>query len=404
MNRLVNGSGSFEADAPGFWYACAEDETTHQGVSLPTVSEPLGTNPAVNVSVPMAVINTAQYPTTPGLLGLEPWSAQIGSATTEAPTLAGGHQQLYGICYDFTVPTGGYLSFWAKQVGNEPIGEPDAPGAVLKGFQAAAILPQTVGTTGNFPVQPLQWLYQMQGNSGLQGTDASGWANYGFDLGTKFAGQPVTLFFGIESPGIGTELEQFIAGVSVTQAHNMNLAPVDQLAATNGLAISAASGTDINYEATVVGTTVTTPEAISRGTGTTYSHDFAYVSAPFFTAPTLAAGETAGEATLPPEVVIDSGIQAQGLETATMTGNATATDDGTLALVGTMGEVYHGLNRAGGDLVVAHGQLYVDNACTQSPIARCHGIHFLHRNSPPSSSHNTVTYDGYIQINGTIFR
>jgi len=413
----ANGAPSgraFQFDQPGWWYGCAYDETAKTPVSPPPN---------------MLQMNTAQYPSVPGLNGLEPWSAQIGSMSQEA-TGANGDHILYGICFDFTVPTGGYLSYWAKEITTEQIQEADAtnpPGQNMTGYQAAAIFP-SLSATGNLTsAQPAQWLYKIQENSGPQdgdesinptygGNPTSGWTNYGFDLSTKFAGQNVTLFLGVESPGLlGTSgsLAQLIAGVSVTQAHNMNFNPVDQLAATNGYSVdlidqnASETNPNENYEATVVGTSGNTPEVIARAGGSA-AHDYVYLtSAPSWVSPTIGQQETAGETAYPPEVVVDVGTaSAVGNQTATMTGpvaTTTSPGDNAPALIGTMGETYQGFKKAGGDLVVAHGQLYVDAPCTQL-LSRCHGIHYTHRNYAPNPQFPSYTYNGYIQINGVIYR
>jgi len=146
----------------------------------------------------MTRIDTADFPP---VSGLNPWSAQIGSSTVEAQTIDGGHQIVYGICYDFTVPAIANLNFWAKEITNEP-----AQLFPVAGFQTAEIL--AAPATGTFTLK--QSLYRMQA--------MSGWTNYGFNLGS-FSGQMVTLFFGVESPGSGTSLEQLIAGVSVGQGN-----------------------------------------------------------------------------------------------------------------------------------------------------------------------------------------
>jgi len=156
----------------------------------------------------MTVMNFSDFP---AVSGLNPWSAQIGSSTAVAPTINGGHQILYGICYDFMVPTTGNLSFWAKEITNITGG-----GVPLKGYQAAAILAAPVPGANGLPFPAIeQWLYQKQANAG--------WANYSFNLAT-FSGEAVTLFLGVDSPGPGSgaSLEQLIAGVSIPILPNPN--------------------------------------------------------------------------------------------------------------------------------------------------------------------------------------
>jgi len=159
----------------------------------------------------MTVINNKDFPP---VSGLYPWSAQIGSSTYEAPAINGGHGVLYGICYDITTPTTGNLSFYTKEITSE-----SGSTVPLQGFQGAAILagpvPQATGQT--FP-QILQWIYRTKANTG--------WTYQTFNLGSVFGQQPVTLFFGVESPGSSSSLEQLVAGVAVQQRSGTISAPV----------------------------------------------------------------------------------------------------------------------------------------------------------------------------------
>jgi len=211
---VATGSG-FGPDLPGFWYSCAEDETTHLSINTPTstttTTQAPGGPSIAGVPGPMTVINFNNYPTT--VSGLEPWSAQIGSSTAEAPAIVAGgatHQVLYGICYDFTVPTTpSNLSFYSREMTNEPL-QVAGPGVTFKGYQTAAILAGPVPGVGQpFPAIT-QIFYQQQSNANV-------WTPNSYTL-EEFRGQSVTVFFGIESPGLGTDLEQLIAGVSVPAA------------------------------------------------------------------------------------------------------------------------------------------------------------------------------------------
>jgi streptogramin lyase len=256
---VASGSGFAGPDAPNFWYSCAEDEATHLSVSVPlsqsTTTQPPG-GPAVGPG-PMTVINFSDFP---AASGLNPWSAQIGSSTGEAPTINGGHQILYGICYDFTAPVTGNLSFWAKEITNETL-QLAGPGVAFKGYQAAAILAGPAPVASGLPFPAVrQWLYQKKANAD--------WANYSFSL-ANVGGENVTLFFGVESPGSGTSLEQRIAGVSTPLAPNPNPHVVAEFP-TSGKPFWITSGPDGN-----MWLTEQTPSFIGRLTLTGSLTEFA---------------------------------------------------------------------------------------------------------------------------------
>jgi len=215
---VATGSGFAGSDLPGFWYSCAEDETTHLIVNTPlsttTTTQAPGGPSTAGVAGPMTVINMNDFPM---VSGLNPWSAQIGSTTYEAPRI-NGDQVLYGICYDFTVPaTSSNLNFWAKQVTNNPL-QVAGPGVTLKGYQTAAILPRAPGAEGPVAVgSPFPAPYMLYQATIGSPNENKGWVNYSYTL-EEFRGDPVTVFFGVDSPGAGTSLEQLIAGVSVPAA------------------------------------------------------------------------------------------------------------------------------------------------------------------------------------------
>jgi len=198
---VAAGSGFANADQPGFWYSCAVDDTTNTQINTPTSTT---TSSLAGVPGPMTRINTTDFPSASGL---NPWSAQIGSSAYEAPVLGNGDHAMYGICYDFTLPTNAYVSFWRKEITTET--------NTAHGFQTAEILAQPA--TGSFTLQKL--LYRKQ--------ETSGWTKDDYDLSDLNAQgiTTATIFFGVESPGTAgsisstTPLEQLIAGVSVLSAN-----------------------------------------------------------------------------------------------------------------------------------------------------------------------------------------